>query len=156
MNGPYYTSDLHRYSELRELYLPIVDRIFRSSSPQEYYDSLEDWKKRLYALMQFLNECANGGVSQYFFNQSGDEWPILRKLLIDLGCDHTLKTLDDALAFFSDSSPSVLATLRQKECEMIEQKIGSLNKRVDYIVEQDLCERFIRTLPTHIISENRF
>lgn len=77
--------------------------------------------------MQFLNECANGGVSQYFFNQSGDEWPILRKLLIDLGYDHTLKTLDDALVCFSDSSPSVLATLRQKECEMMEQTIGSRN-----------------------------
>lgn len=42
MNGPYCTSDLHHYSDLPELYLPIVDRIFRSSSPQEYYDSVED------------------------------------------------------------------------------------------------------------------
>jgi hypothetical protein len=68
--------------EVRRGAVQAVRRLLDLPSPYEVWDRGTDFEslprpvQHVAAVVRFKNEVENGGISQYFFNSSGDHWPV--------------------------------------------------------------------------------
>lgn len=139
-----YDYQIDGYAEIFRRYTSIRELLIQSPNPEEKFEALSQSEKQIYALTMFLKECANGGLSQYFFNASGDEWPILKKLLETIECSLTLKTLSSCLLLFPGQRPSTNAQERQQQILNLECQGCDFNKVVPYEIDKDLCLKALR------------
>ena len=61
------------------------------------YDGLSPYERHCEALLALEGDVMNGGLSQYFFNSSGDLAPVALAALAELGAWETHAALDSAL-----------------------------------------------------------
>lgn len=91
--------------------------------PQQYY----------LAVLSYDGQVNNGGLSQYFFNSSGDHWPQALAGLQAMGFVERLAVLREAVARFGKDGPSQDRNRRQEQLAKLERKsddvFGSLGDR---------------------------
>jgi hypothetical protein len=90
-----------------------------------------------------LGQCSNGGLDQYFWNVSGDEWPILMDLFAHLNATTCLATLRACVAVFGENPPSTDCRKRREQLEAFYNRGTNINKLVEYAVDPDICIRFL-------------
>jgi hypothetical protein len=143
MNTAIYSSDLEGFEQLHEKFSDLYFTIYNAQNPAEKFDSLPIEEKRRYALTKFLTETANGGLDQYFWNESGDEWLILMDLFTHLNANTCLATLKACVAVFGEDAPSTDCRTRRSQVEAIYDRGTNINKLVQYAVDPDICTKFI-------------
>ena len=143
MNQAIYSSDLEGYDWLHERFWDLYQTIYNAPNPAEKFSSLPIVEQRRYALTKFLTETANGGLDQYFWNESGDEWAILMDLFELLEAQTCLATLKACVAVFGENPPSTDCRTRRAQVEALYDKGTDINKLVEYAVDPDICVRFI-------------
>ena len=81
----------------------------------------------------FDGQVNNGGLSQYFFNSSGDHWPEALAGLQAMDFVERLAVLREAVAKFGKNGPSQDRNRRQEQLAKLERKsddvFGSLDGR---------------------------
>jgi hypothetical protein len=143
MNQAIYSSDLEGYDWLHERFWDLYQTIYSAPNPAEKFSSLPMVEQRRYALTKFLTETANGGLDQYFWNESGDEWAILMDLFELLKAQTCLATLKACVAVFGENPPSTDCRTRRAQVEALYDKGTDINKLVEYAVDPDICVKFI-------------
>lgn len=143
MNHTAYSSDLEGYDWLHERFPDLYESIYNGPNPAEKFNSLPIWEKRRYALTKFLTETANGGLDQYFWNESGDEWEILMDLFEYLEAKTCLATLKSCVEAFGADPPSLDCRTRRAQVESFYDRGTNIDKLVKYAVDPDICTKFI-------------
>ncbi len=143
MNTAVYSTDLEGFDRLREGFSALILRIYDAPNPAEVFSSLPVEEQQRYALLKFLTETANGGLDQYFWNESGDEWSILKDLFAHLNATTCLATLEACVAVFGDDPPSTDCRTRRAQVEALYDRGTNINKLVEYAVDPDICIKFL-------------
>ena len=143
MNTAIYSTDLEGFDQLNENFSDLFFKIYDAPNSAEMFASLSIKDQRKYALTRFLTETANGGLDQYFWNDSGDEWPILMDLFVYLDATTCLATLKSCVAVFGENGPSTDCIRRREQVEALYDKGTNMDKLVDYAVDSDICIKFI-------------
>lgn len=143
MNTAIYSTDLEGFNQLREGFSDLILRIYDAPDPAEMFNSLPVEEQQRYALNKFLTETANGGLDQYFWNESGDEWSILKDLFAHLNATTCLATLEACVAVFGDETPSADCRTRRAQVEALYDRGTNIDKLVEYAVDPDICVKFL-------------
>jgi hypothetical protein len=143
MNTKIYSTDLEGFDRLEDKFIDMYFRICNAPDPTEMFNSLPIEEQGRFALTKFLTETANGGLDQYFYNESGDHWPILKDLFSHLNANTCLATLNACVAVFGDDFPSTDCRVRRQQVESLYDQGTNIDKMVDYAVDPDICVKFL-------------
>ena len=80
---------------------------------------LTEGQRHFYAVTIFDGEVNNGGLSQFFFNSSGDEWPAAAAGLEAMGAKERLAILREAVARFGKDGPSTNRAARMSQLSTV-------------------------------------
>jgi hypothetical protein len=88
-------------------------------------------QRRYIAVIDFDNEVNNGGLTQYFFNSSGDDWRAAQAGLEAMGSKERLAILREALAKFGPAGPSEDHRKRMDQLAKLERANDTLFNDLD-------------------------
>lgn len=100
------------------------DRIW--STEGDSRASLSIPQRRFSAVHMCDAEIRNGGISQYFFNSSGDQWKDALAGFEAMGCVERASILRDAIRPFGPSGPSEDRDIRTEQLSRLHKKNGEL------------------------------
>jgi hypothetical protein len=104
------------------------------------------------AVVQFKGEVENGGISQYFFNSSGDHWPVALEAFRAMGAAACEDILQKAAEF---AGPGGASTDRERRIQAYARLSDQKEKYLDdlstrfYKDEDRLEERVVRYMGEH-------
>ena len=104
--------------------------------------TLNPAQKLYLAVLIYDGEVNNGGLSQYFFNSSGDYWREALAGLEAMGSKERVVVLRDAVAKFGKGGPSQDRERRQNQLAKLERKSDALFDVLDdrYFKSKELIE----------------
>ena len=95
------------------------------------FSALKPAQKHYLAVLMYDGEVNNGGLSQYFFNSSGDEWRNALAGLEAMGFTERLAVLREAIAKFDKDGPSPDRERRQEQLAKLARKNEALFDALD-------------------------
>lgn len=98
---------------------------------------LNEAQRRYHAVTMFNGEVNNGGLSQYFFNSSGNHWRDAVAGLEAMGSKERLAVLREAIAKFGQAGPSTDRDERMKQLSAL--------ARADDKLFSDLDSRYYKS-----------
>ena len=135
-----------------------VRRLLDLPSPYEVWDRRTDLEslpkpvQHVAAVMQFKGEVENGGISQYFFNTSGNHWPVALEAFRAMGAAACEDILKKATEF---AGPGGASTDRERRIQAYARLSDQKEKYLDdlstrfYKDEDRLEERVMRYMGEH-------
>jgi hypothetical protein len=115
-------------------------------------DALTDAQRHVNAVDMYDGEVNNGGLSQYFFNSSGDEWKMALAGLEAMGSKERLTILREAVAKFGPAGPSEDRRRRMTQLSKLENAndncFDELNTRYYK------CKENVDVLATNFVLKN--
>ena len=103
----------------------------RGQESAKGFSSLSPAQKHFIAALMYDGEVNNGGLSQYFFNSSGDYWRDALAGLEAMGFEERLAVLRQAIAKFGSDGPSPDRKRRQEQLAKLERKNDALFDALD-------------------------
>ncbi len=98
---------------------------------KEGFSKLKTAQKHYLAVLMYDGEVNNGGLSQYFFNSSGDHWQDALAGLEVMGFSERLVVLREAVAKFGKDGPSQDRERRQEQLAKLARKNDALFDTLD-------------------------
>ncbi len=95
------------------------------------FSTLKPAQKQYVAVLMYDGDVNNGGLSQYFFNSSGDHWRDALAGLEAMGFSERLKVLREAVSKFGKDGPSQDRERRQEELAKLARKNDALFDALD-------------------------
>jgi len=95
------------------------------------FSALEPAQKQYLAVLMYDGEVNNGGLSQYFFNSSGDHWREALAGLEAMGFSERLTVLREAVSKFGKDGPFQDRARRQEELAKLARKNDALFDALD-------------------------
>ena len=129
------------YEWMRELNLPLVTQQIHSNFDPAVFEAFSYRDKMLRAVCEFDAETMNGGIDQYFWNQSGDHCFQCLEAFSLIGATRAQSYLKKAMEFFPQSSPALATLERREQVEDLWKSGTNLNEVLYYDVEPDLCAK---------------
>jgi hypothetical protein len=81
-------------------------------------------ERMLHNAQELIAQVSNGGLWQYFYNESGNDWRSMRQLLAEAGEDQSARRFSDCLSIFRDGEPSPDWELRRQELDLLQATFG--------------------------------
>lgn len=109
---------------------------------KEGFSKLKTAQKHYFAVLMYDGEVNNGGLSQYFFNSSGDHWPDALTGLEAMGFIERLAILRDAVAKFGKDGPAQDRERRQEQLAKLARMNDALFNTLDerYYKSEEVIE----------------
>ena len=109
------------------------------------FAALHPTQKHYLAVLMFDGEVNNGGLSQYFFNSSGDYWRDALAGLEAMGFKERLVVLSTAIGKFGKGGPSEDRERRQNQLAKLERKSDAFEGLDDaYYKSKEFVEVFAK------------
>jgi HEAT repeat protein len=96
------------------------------TAEKDGFAALKPAQRHYLAVLAYDGEVNNGGLSQYFFNSSGDNWADALAGLEAMGFNERLAVLREAVGKFGKGGPSQERERRQEQLAKLERKSDAL------------------------------